>query len=480
MAFRALRSRVSQALLALAPVAREISRRVSLAVRALDDPRDRQIRGGNYPRDRYSFDRQTQLRDSLDAWRENPLARRIVELTTEYVVGGGIWLETKNADTRKFLKEWWEHRLNRMETRVFELCDELSRAGELYIVLSTDAGGMSYVRAIPAADVDEIISKPNDIEQVEAVVEKPAAGTLEGRTWKGYDEATDTPVVGGGFQPVILHYAINRPVGAKHGEGDLFPLLKWLSRYASWLEDRTRLNRFRNIFMWILTGKFPNAEARAARQAEVMADPPGSGTVLVVDETEKWETTSPKLESRDASEDGLAIKKMVAAGAATPLHFIGEPESSTRTTAEAAGGPTYRHYQKRQIFFLWMLKDIAKISIKRAAMLGRRVTVKAEVTARGTDISARDNSSLAMAATRIVQSFILLYDRGLIDERELLRLSYNFAGELVDVDELLKSIVPPRTPPATTPTAGAPATAKTEPDQAEDGGLPEDTPEEEA
>lgn len=470
MAFRALRSRAAAAILALAPVAQEISRRVSLAVRALPDPRDRQF-NSTYPRDRYTFDREQQLRDSLAMWRDNPLARRIVELTTEYVVGGGIWLETKNDDTRKFLKSFWEDRLNRMETRSFELCDELSRAGELFIVLSTDAGGMSYVRAIPAANVQEIISQPNDIEQVRAVVEKPTPGEFVGRTWKGYDAATDAPLETGSWQPVILHYAINRPIGAQHGEGDLFPLLRWLSRYAAWLEDRARLNHFRNIFVWIVSGKFPNPEARAAKQAEVAANPPAPGSILVKDESEAWEVQSPKLESRDANEDGLAIKKMIASGAATPLHFIGEPESSTRTTAEAAGGPTYRHYQKRQIFFLHMLKDIAKIAVERAYLSGMRVSKTADITARGTDISARDNSSLAIAATTIVSAFAGLYDRGLINERELLRISYNFAGELVDVDELLKSVVPPRAQPKGAPVA-EPVEARPPTD---DQAIPEDT-----
>ncbi len=50
----------------------------------------------------------------------------------------------------------------------------------------------------------------------------------------------------------MLHYAINRPVGALRGESDLAPLLRWLSRYAAWLEDRARLNRFRTAFLYVV------------------------------------------------------------------------------------------------------------------------------------------------------------------------------------------------------------------------------------
>ncbi len=163
---------------------KEIDRRVSLAVRALDDPRDRQANGSTYPRDRYDYDRETVLADALEAWRVNPLARRIVELTSQYVVGGGLSIECSHERTHQFIKDWWSHRLNRMDVRSFEWCDELSRAGELFIVISTDAAGMSYLRAIPAADIQEIRTAENDVEQEIEIVEKPdisSGSALEGR-----------------------------------------------------------------------------------------------------------------------------------------------------------------------------------------------------------------------------------------------------------------------------------------------------------
>ena len=62
----------------------------------------------------------------------------------------------------------------------------------------------------------------------------------------------------------MLHYAINRPVGAQWGESDLAPVLRWLSRYAAWLEDRARLNRFRTAFLYIVHAKFSSEAERRA------------------------------------------------------------------------------------------------------------------------------------------------------------------------------------------------------------------------
>ncbi len=466
----------------------EISRRINVAtlsaVRALDDVRDKSISANTYPRDRHDFDRDEVLRDALEAWRVNPLARRIVELTSQYVVGGGLAVSSKHARTHKFLQEWWVHRLNRMEVRCFDWCDELTRSGELFIVLSTDLSGMSYVRAIPAADIQDIEVSENDVEQELIIWEKPRydgkdkpgpEGILAGKLWKVYNESTDHLGEDGSFEPVLLHYAINRPVGAKRGESDLAPLLRWLSRYAAWLEDRARLNRYRNTFLFWVRAKFTNQADRLARQAELNANPPNPGSILVTDETETWEVLAPKLESHEAGEDGLAIKKMIAAGSANPMHFLAEPEGSTRTTAESAGGPTYRHYEQRQLFFRWAMQDLAKAVVRRRKLVDRNVNPESEILVTGTDISARDNAALATAASVIVASMTTMRDRGLIDDLELLRIVYRFAGEVVDLEELLKrgQAAPPSAPPDKQPgeASRTPDQVKIDPETAEPKGM---------
>lgn len=424
---------------------KEISRRVNLAVAAFDDVRDRVVSAGRtLDRDRFDFDREEVLRQALEAWRVNPLARRIVELTSQYVVGGGIGVESPHEETHKFIQEFWNHRLNRMDHRIYELCDELTRSGELFLIVSTDASGMSFVRAVPALDVVEIETQPNDLEQA---IKFTGRDTAEGpQEWPGYDPDHDS-----GTHAVMLHYAVNCPVGALRGESDLAPVLKWLSRYAAWLEDRARLNRFRFAFLYSVTMRGASEAERRKRQAELNFQPPAPGSILVKDESEEWEVLSPKLEAGQAGEDGLALKKMISAGAGVPLHFLAEPESSTRTTADAAGGPTFRHYEQRQEYFTWLISDLLHVIVARAAKAGRKVSADAEITVNGADVSARDNASLAVATSTATSSFMGLRDRQLIDDAELLRLAYRFAGEVVDVESMLKrgeKAGPPILPPS--------------------------------
>jgi len=387
-------------------------------------------------RDRLQYDRAEILDQCLTAWRENPLARRIVELTSQYVVGGGFDLKCKDDQTKAFIDQFWKHRLNRMEARVIEMCDELTRTGNLFILISTDASGMSYLRILPAANVDRIEASPNDIEQPLSFITK-AGQNFEPQTYSAYDPLTDTRAEDGKLPLVVLHYAINRPAGAQWGESDLAPVLVWLRRYSAWLEDRVRLNRFRNAFLYVVKGQFTSEAARKARQNELAANPPSPGSILVTDESESWSVLSPKLEATDAMQDGLALKKLIAASVGLPMHFLAEPEGATRTTAEAAGGPTYRRFEQRQQFFLWLLKDLLQVLIARRAVIDSSLHPADPVEVRGADISARDNVAHSVSGVNILNMLERLYDMGFIDGRELLRISYRFVGESADIDDLI-------------------------------------------
>ncbi len=415
---------------------RQIDREVRAALSASDDFFTLGSHGSASDVDRYAPDRDQILGDALEAWRVNPLARRIVGLTSQYVVGGGITYSCAHTPTAAFLDAFWNHPLNRIPIRAYEWCDELTRSGNLFLLVSSDAAGMSYIRAVPAAQVKAVHTRENDIDQEISFEMKPDLLGGETKIWPAFD-ASISRSADGSFPALMLHYTINRPVGAVWGESDLSPILRWLSRYGNWLEDRARLNHFRTAFLYIVRSRFSSEAERRARQASLNSAPPSPGSILVTDEGETWDVLNPALESDDAGTDGMALKKMLAAGAGIPLHFLAEPEGSTRTTAEAAGGPTYRHFEQRQKYFLWLVQDLLNKVVQRRAQVDHRVSTRAEVQVHGADISSRDNLSLAMAASSILNVLGETRSRGLIDDAEFLRLVYRFSGEAVNVEDML-------------------------------------------
>ena len=409
-----------------------LARRVQNAVREADDRWWTQIGGTAGPRDRPWSDTQTAAVDTLAAWRDNPLARRIVALTTDYVVGDGIALGSTVPEVVAFIRRLWDHPLNRLGMRLYAWCDELTRGGELFLALATNPGdGLTYVRALPAARIDRIETDPDDLEcewRCHELLSPGAAADgavdLTGRWWP-------TPRTAAPDEPCLLHFAINRPVGAIRGEGDLAPLLPWLRRYREWLEDRVRVNRLRNSFVWQV--KLHNAEpADLERKRQQYRRPPTAGSLIVSDENEEWQALSAGVDAGDAASDGHALRLLIAAGAGVPLHFLSEGDTATRATAAEMGGPTFRYYHHRQLHFVSLLEELVTVAARRAAALGK-LRLPADGDLRLThvlpDLTREDNLQLAQAMRAAAEALGVLHDRGWIDDAAALRLVYRFAGE---------------------------------------------------
>ena len=254
-------------------------------------------RGGG-PLDRSWDELSQQFTDVLEAWRKNPLARRIIGLTSSYVVGDGITITSTYGPLKRYLAAWWSDPQNLLDLRLVPWSDELARAGELFVTLHFNrADGLSYVRLIPASVIDRITWAAGDYETETSYHEMVGLEDADygkgGRTWyvpAGLD--VDKADEAGRYKPMMLHFAVNRPVGCVRGDSDLSSILPWLKRYSRWLEDRVRLNAAVRAFLWIV--KVPHAEI-AAWRAELVA-PPEAGSVQVIDkDTEDWQAVAPTL-----------------------------------------------------------------------------------------------------------------------------------------------------------------------------------------
>ena len=418
-----------------------IEDRVALAVKVVDDKWWTQIDAATGTLDRDWTDLKEDLSDALEAWRTNPLARRIVALCTDYVVGSGIYLKSDDAWVQKFVDEFW--RLNKMGMRLYRWSDELTRSGELFIVMRTDEiSGASFVRAIPAVRIHRIDADPDDLER-ELWYTELQVNELAGRRWQTRYTVGDGP-------QLMLHYSINRPVGCVRGESDLSCILPWLKRYSDWLLNRARLNKYKTAFMWDVTIKSRPGRGDTVRKKRYKyKTPPEPGSIIVHGEEEEWNAISPKIEAWDAKEDGKAMRLAVAAGAGIPLHFLAEGESATKATAAEMGGPTFRHYYRRQLVFGDMLVDLVTMAIKRANARGRGPSTglgqgqarrDLGLKAIFPDVTKQDNVEMAQAALLITRSLDTMAKYGWIDDESALTLALKFAGEMIDVSTVLERI----------------------------------------
>lgn len=366
-----------------------------------------------------------ELLDVREAWRKNPLARRIVSLVTAYVIGNGVAVTSNYKPLKRFLSEWWQE--NAMDLRVSEWCDELTRSGELFVVLYPNrVSGMSQVRLRPAAVIDEIEVNPEDYED-EWRYHDASLGFVdqENAWWLGAGRAQ-------AGQPVMLHYAINRPVGSLRGESDLAPIVQWMRRYSSWLEDRVRLNAGVRAFLWVVSA--PGRLHAALR--ERYAAPPAPGTVVIADEGETWTAVSPNLHANDASNDGRAIRWMITAGGpGTSLLDFGEGEDSNLATGQVMTEMRRRFLRRRQAYMAWLLSDVVVHAWSIYAGVNgtpHRQVRRADVVVEMPDISVEDNQALAGAASELADALTTMtgvVGSGAALRRVALRWFVKFLGE---------------------------------------------------
>jgi hypothetical protein len=415
-----------------------VDRLGSVSVRVDDSPGWTDLTAGDGPNDRPWYELQEDLTDSLEAWRRNAWVRQVVRLLTAYVVGDGIQVDSERVSVSRWVGKFWDHRQNRITDRLAAWCDELTRSGELYVALfPNEVDGMQYVRAIPASQIERVETDEEDYETETGYLEI-VPGQLERKRWRSQHTA-------GAGEPCLLHFAVNKPVGATRGESDLTPLLSWASRYTTWLRDRVKFNQIRSELAAAEIVLDDDTQVERKRE-QYRADPPTSGSIFVHGRGEELKFPAAHIASFEAKDDGQAMRLAMAAAGDIPLHFFSEGDSATRATAVEMGDPTHRFYRQRQRELGSFLVDLAEIAYRRHLMILRGVKEKGlgswrrvgdlGLSVEAPDISRADNKALAEAARGIVDAFSQMREHGWITDEIAIRLAFKFAGELLTEDEV--------------------------------------------
>lgn len=377
--------------------------------------------------------------DALEAWRKNPIAWRIIAITTDYTVGDALSLSSPNRSLNRFIRAFWSHPQNRMALRLESMSDELARAGDLFVLLFRNPqDGLSYIRFVTKDRIQHIETAPNDWEVALSYSEVMEGG--ETRVWLSPHHPQ-----AGTSEAVMLHYAVNRPLGALLGESDLVTILPWLLRYSRMLEDRVRLHSALRAFYWDVTVP---ANTVAVKR-EQYRTPPEGGSILIHDESETWQAITPRVEAGDARHDLQAIRALIDAGSGYPPHWRGDASDISLATAQAMQGPAERHLSRRQRYFAYLLQDIVYQAYQRAAQVGAvprlaRADYQELFVLAATDVSRSDNESLARAARDLSLAYAqVATSLGRLPpelNRLMLRALFRFAGEPLP-EETLETIL---------------------------------------
>ena len=93
------------------------------------------------------------------------------------------------------------------------------------------------------------------------------------------------------------------------------------------------------------------------------------------------------------------------------------------------------------MYFCDMLMDLVRICVERARAVGRGwgwqdLKLSYEVE----DLTKDDNEKLARAAKTMVDALATMKENGWVDDETAMRMAFRFAGELIDVGDLMSRL----------------------------------------
>jgi hypothetical protein len=379
-----------------------------------------------------------------EAYNANPLAFAIIEMTTCFVLGKGVTLSANHPSVQQVLQDFWRDPDNRMETRVYALCTELSLYGEQFIRFYVNRiNGSVKIRQVDPSIIDQIETDPDDIETVLRFHRRPIgpSATLPGDPVPITSQALpnfDGEWFMAGSE--MVQFCINKVSNAKRGKSDLATLLPWLRRYKDWLTDRVRINKYKGAFLWDVQLQGADKKAIDRKKMEY-AYPPEPGSLIIHNEAEKWSAVKPEINANDVSEDGRALKLMIAVGAQLPEHYLADGSNGNRATAAEMGLPTQLKFQRRQ----YVMRDLLRTILDRVvleAVKAKRLPadIDTHYDILFPEIDVDDHQVLATSTQMLVSALTIAKQQGWVSDETAMRMIFQFAGEEVDIHEELERI----------------------------------------
>jgi len=334
-------------------------------------------------------------RECYRAWRLNPHARGILRTFQKFIIGRGfridsedkqrgIWDDAKtriipsdNEDDKLAVMLVWEDfvKRNKFNLRDKEIVLRTLRDGDCFIRRFKLPDGRTTIRFIEPGHVQSdgknegtgvnsggktvktiiregIESSAEDVEDVIAYWIKVANEPAERIEEKD-----------------IIHLKCLADSNDARGIPLLEANLKMLGAYQQWIHYRLVLNQARAAVALVrnIKGSASQASTLLANRGSGRAQPEGrepqtgsgrresmfrSGSILTASEGVSYEFLSPKLEARDAGEDGRRIMLAVAAGLGLPEMLVTSDWSNSNFASAVEGrSPATREWEDWQDFF---------------------------------------------------------------------------------------------------------------------------------
>lgn len=303
-------------------------------------------------------------RKSFDAATFNPIAKRIVRLVGQFVLGRGVIGVCTKEEHQKAWNDFWDR--NKMKLRTKQTLRELLIYGEIFWRYFKTPKGL-IVRSIDPSTIWDIVTDEDDLEDVKYYHQQYTR--LDLSPVAGHVPIPSTLVIRQIPADQVTHFKINSTSSEKRGRSELFPILGYLLRFKEYVNDRILLNKMRAMFALDIAVEGDESDVRAAE--DQFSEPPGPAAVLIHNAAVTTEFKNANTNASDAATDADMLLKIIAIGAGVSENFLGVSRAQTRAGALISTEPDVKNFEEYQELMEELLLD-ASIRVFKANSLAEQ------------------------------------------------------------------------------------------------------------
>ena len=277
--------------------------------------------------------------------QKDPLCKQALRLWTDYTFGPGMSWNTEEEGTKKALSAFWDAPANSsvLSPKGQRKCSEkLLVDGEIFFAVFL--GETSTIRTIDPLEITEVVSNPDDIEDVRYY--KREWFTPQGQQKTGYyrsflnvkNEGTKDKVgaeVTQSEDALVHHLALGTN---QRGSPLLMPVLDWVKLYRQFLSARVAVMLALARFAW--KAKLEGGAASVAAIKGILNDQiPAAGSTAIENKAVNLDPIRTDSNARNAYDDGRMLKLQVSAGTGIPEQYFGDLSTGNLATAKTVELP---------------------------------------------------------------------------------------------------------------------------------------------
>jgi len=379
----------------------------------------------------------TNLQLSRLYYAKDPLAKQAIRLWTDYTFGTGMTWSAEDEGTKKALEAFWDLPANQS---VFssrgqrKSSDKLLVDGEVFFAIFLGAKGEAKIRLIDPLEITEIITNPDDKEDVRYYRRQwtDTTNTPHDDYYRSTTNIKNVAAPSLGKASVqktddALIYHLTYNTISQRGNPLLLPALDWIKQYRRFLASRVAVMLAYARFAWktkVKGGQAAVDAIKAKTDKQVIAA--GSNQI----ENMGVDMTPIKTESgaSSASQDARMIKLQICAAVGIPEQYFGDISTGNLATAKTVELPLIKMFQSYQQIWSDTYKDINEVVLAHDKVSEDKWYVDMDFPA----ISPVDYAAMAISIQQIIQSIPDLAFSADVQQQALLSMGINNPGEVLD------------------------------------------------